>query len=311
MLPIQVITVFLVAVAMALALAHALEYPGTMRLNRENYIVTQSIYYPGFTIGGFGEALGVIASLTLMLLMPRGSAPFWWSLVGFISLALMQVVFWTVTQPVNRHWTANLNLSSSARHFFRVEQRQSGSAELPQGGQWERLRNRWEYSQLSERCSQQLVWSASRSRSCCTDKAEHPDGNSDPPGNQGMTTAPLCRELRKTGYLDNPVRQDLFRDRPRACRRAASALAGSVAIRRRGSSGERLETSRPERCSVGGDLVTSRILFLDAISCHDDAESADLSQFRGGHSTCSVSCYARRRFAASEDGRSPLSLEDS
>jgi hypothetical protein len=80
--------------------------------------------------------------------MPRGSAPFWWSLVGFISLALMQVVFWTVTQPVNRHWTANLNLSSSARHFFRVEQKQSGSAELPQRGQWERLRNRWEYSHI-------------------------------------------------------------------------------------------------------------------------------------------------------------------
>jgi hypothetical protein len=36
MLPLQVITVFLVAVAMALALAHALEYPGKMRLNREN-----------------------------------------------------------------------------------------------------------------------------------------------------------------------------------------------------------------------------------------------------------------------------------
>src|SRR5437899_9251567 len=110
MLPLQVITVFLAAVAMALTLAHALEYPGKMRLSRENYIATQSIYYPGFTLG-FGEVLGVIASLTLMLLMPRGSAPFWWSFIGFLALALMHAVFWIVTQPVNRHWTANLKMS--------------------------------------------------------------------------------------------------------------------------------------------------------------------------------------------------------
>ena len=94
MLPLQVITVFLVAVAMAMALAHALEYPGKMRLSRENYIATQSIYYPGFTIGGFGEALGVLATLALMLLMPRGSAPFWWSFVGFLALALMHAEGW-------------------------------------------------------------------------------------------------------------------------------------------------------------------------------------------------------------------------
>src|ERR1700742_4984776 len=121
MLPIQVITVFLVAVAMALTLAHALEYPGKMRLSREHYFATQTIYYPGFTIGGGFEALGVLAALVLALLMPRGSAPFWWSLAGFVALAVMHAVFWTVTQPVNRYWTANLELSAGARSFFGVE----------------------------------------------------------------------------------------------------------------------------------------------------------------------------------------------
>jgi hypothetical protein len=46
----EVVTVFLVAVAMALALAHALEFPGKMRLSKEDYLATQSIYYPVATL---------------------------------------------------------------------------------------------------------------------------------------------------------------------------------------------------------------------------------------------------------------------
>jgi hypothetical protein len=68
MLVFEVITIFLVAVAMSMALAQALEYPGKMRLSRESYFATQSIYYPGFTIGGFGEVLAVVATIA-----PRAS----------------------------------------------------------------------------------------------------------------------------------------------------------------------------------------------------------------------------------------------
>jgi hypothetical protein len=50
-LTLQVVTVFLVAVAMSLALAHALELPGKMRLDKETYMAVQTIYYPGFTFG--------------------------------------------------------------------------------------------------------------------------------------------------------------------------------------------------------------------------------------------------------------------
>jgi hypothetical protein len=148
MLPIQVITVFLVAVAMALSLAHALEYPGKMRLSREHYLATQTIYYPGFTIGGGFEALGVLAALALVLLMPRGSAPFWWSLAGFVALAAMHAVFWTVTQPVNRYWTANLKLSSGAQRFFSAERNEFGANEPRRADEWERLRDKWEYSHI-------------------------------------------------------------------------------------------------------------------------------------------------------------------
>ena len=56
----QVVTVISVSVAMALALAHALELPGKLRLTKEAYYAMQSIYYPGFTIGGIGEAGGLL-----------------------------------------------------------------------------------------------------------------------------------------------------------------------------------------------------------------------------------------------------------
>jgi hypothetical protein len=54
LLTLQVISVFLVAVAMSMALAHALEFPGKLRLNEQTYRVVQTIYYPGFTVGGIG-----------------------------------------------------------------------------------------------------------------------------------------------------------------------------------------------------------------------------------------------------------------
>jgi hypothetical protein len=40
---------------MALSLAHALEVPGKLRLNKEQYLAVQTIYYPGFTLGGIAE----------------------------------------------------------------------------------------------------------------------------------------------------------------------------------------------------------------------------------------------------------------
>ena len=54
----EVVTVFLAAVAMSLALAHALELPGKLRLDKDTYVAVQSIYYPGFTYGGLGEGTG-------------------------------------------------------------------------------------------------------------------------------------------------------------------------------------------------------------------------------------------------------------
>src|SRR5262249_59285823 len=39
-------------------------------------------------------------------------------MVRFATLAATHVVFWTVAQPVNRHWLANTNLTRAAERFF-------------------------------------------------------------------------------------------------------------------------------------------------------------------------------------------------
>ena len=46
----HILTVILVAIAMALSLAHVPELPGKLRLDRDTYLKVQTIYYPGFTL---------------------------------------------------------------------------------------------------------------------------------------------------------------------------------------------------------------------------------------------------------------------
>ncbi len=148
MLPLQVLTVVLVAVVMGLTLAHALEFPGKMRLRKEEYLVTQAIYYPGFTIGGgIGEVLGIITTLVLVILTPRDNPAFWWTVAAFIAVTVAHLVFWVITQPVNRYWVSQLKLSNAAQRFFSVDQRDAQAQ--PFQDRWEALRNRWEYSHMS------------------------------------------------------------------------------------------------------------------------------------------------------------------
>src|SRR5262245_49021661 len=113
----QVATATLVAIAMALALAHALEYPGKMPLPEETYRAVQAIYYPGFTIGGVAEPLGLLALLALVWLTPRGAA-FWLTLAAFAALALMHATYWLLTHPVNNFWVEGVHMSAASAGFF-------------------------------------------------------------------------------------------------------------------------------------------------------------------------------------------------
>ena len=150
----QVLSVLLAAVAMATALAHALELPGKLRLTRDEYLAVQPIYYPGFTIAsGFGEVPAPVATAILLFLTPFGSAAFWLTLVALLGLLGMQAVSWVVTHPVNRYWLrdrlrqeADTRPGFASRFFLSDPAARSRLAVEDLPADWTALRDRWEYS---------------------------------------------------------------------------------------------------------------------------------------------------------------------
>jgi hypothetical protein len=141
----EVLTVFLAAVAMSLALAHALEMPGKMRLPRDAYLAVQTIYYPGFTIGGLGEFAAVVAAFLLLLRTPSSSPAFWWMVTGFAALAGMQLTYWLFTQPVNSVWLKGEKLTGAGAGFFSL----FAMKNVDDKESWTALRDRWEYSHVA------------------------------------------------------------------------------------------------------------------------------------------------------------------
>lgn len=137
----EILTVMLAAITMSLALAHALELPGKLRLSKEHYLAVQAIYYPGFTLGGIAEVASIVAALVLLILTPGHSLQFWLVAGALAALVAVQVIFWTMTQPVNKYWMRNTELSRTASRFFET------STAAPEGD-WMEMRDRWEHSHV-------------------------------------------------------------------------------------------------------------------------------------------------------------------
>jgi uncharacterized membrane protein len=118
---IEFAAVLTTALALVPAMAHALELPNKIRMEREDYLNAQRLYRGWQFVG-----IAVVAALisTGLLLRISGSLEFTWSLVAVLSVAATQIVFWVFTFPVNRrtrNWT-----------------------EAP--ANWRALRARWEFS---------------------------------------------------------------------------------------------------------------------------------------------------------------------
>jgi hypothetical protein len=140
----QDLTLVVVGFTMAPALAHALELPGKMRVTRDVYFQVQRIYYPGFTIAGFGGPASILLTAVLLLLTPYRTRAFWFAFIAFCGLVSMEIVYWIVIHPVNKVWVQNVPLNSAASGFFRVGRRNPRTeARTPE---WTDLRNRWEYA---------------------------------------------------------------------------------------------------------------------------------------------------------------------
>lgn len=141
----QVATLMLVALGMAMSVAHALEMPGKMRLDRDAYLTVQPIYYPGFTIGaGFGEFGAMLAVAALLFVTPAGLA-FQLTLAALVALVVAHLVYWAVTHPTNRFWLRDQKLSRAGGAFFELG---AGAGKDTAAPDWRVARKRWEYSHV-------------------------------------------------------------------------------------------------------------------------------------------------------------------
>ena len=142
----QVLAVLIAAIAMAQSLAHAMEFPGKLRLSREEYGVVQHIYYPGFTIGGISEPVAILLALVLLFMIPPGGLAFWLTALAFVALAAMHTVYWLLIHPVNNFWLKDFRLKGAGASFFGFDPlKRTGPSGEPD---WTAMRDQWEYSHI-------------------------------------------------------------------------------------------------------------------------------------------------------------------
>jgi len=111
------------ALALAPALAHAMELPNKINLSREDYLTVQQIYRGWNRLAVV--VIGALSSNLVLAALERTKSRTWaLNMIAFLCLVGTQVVFWRYTYPVNQqthNWTV-----------------------LPE--QWQELRKQWEYS---------------------------------------------------------------------------------------------------------------------------------------------------------------------
>lgn len=138
----SVLALLLLAVTMGLSLAHALEFPGKLRLDEPTYRAVQAIYYPGFTIGGLiGEFGSMLLLAVLLFLTPGNTERFWWTAAALAFLVACHATYWIVTHPVNNAWLKDTQLTASSQFLF-------GLFAAPDAN-WKHMRNTWEWSHVA------------------------------------------------------------------------------------------------------------------------------------------------------------------
>jgi hypothetical protein len=141
-LALSVLALLLVAVTMGLSLAHALEFPGKLRLDEPTYRAVQAIYYPGFTIGGLvGEFGSMLLLAVLLFLTSTNTDTFWWTAAALALLIVGHATYWFVTHPVNSAWLKDTQLGGASQFFF-------GLFSAP-SADWRHMRNVWEWSHVA------------------------------------------------------------------------------------------------------------------------------------------------------------------
>lgn len=120
---IRFLSLLLVALALAPAMAHLLELPNKMKLSREDYLIVQQIYR-GWALLGIIIIGALISTLIQAALVRHKRVEFGFTLAALLCIAGSLAIFFSFTYPANQiteNWT-----------------------HLPEN--WLELRRQWEYS---------------------------------------------------------------------------------------------------------------------------------------------------------------------
>jgi len=102
------LSLLLVALALAPALAHLLELPNKIHLSRQDYLTVQQIYR-GWALLGFVVFGALRSTLALTVTLRKQRRAFVFALIAYCCIVGTQAIFWTCTYPVNQI-TDNWNL---------------------------------------------------------------------------------------------------------------------------------------------------------------------------------------------------------
>jgi hypothetical protein len=123
----QFVTIMLIALAMAAAVAHAMELPAKVKLEPRLYVMLHRTLYPNFgRIAGVAEFVAVVVLVWLVWRVRENPVLFIPTLVGALSMIAAHAVFWVLVQP------ANTTMAAWSLDAIPTD--------------WEQWRNRWEYS---------------------------------------------------------------------------------------------------------------------------------------------------------------------
>jgi len=96
---VQLLTVALIAIALAPTLGSALSLAGRLQLQPADYLAVQRLGHSALVVGTLG-GLALLISALHTFLVRETSAAFAWSIVAVCGLAAAQIVFWSVAFPI-------------------------------------------------------------------------------------------------------------------------------------------------------------------------------------------------------------------
>jgi hypothetical protein len=97
---------------MSPAVAHVIEYPENCVSPKNSTFRSSRSTIRALRSEGAAEAAVIAAALARLVVAPPGSTQFWLIAGVLAAPTMVQVIVWTMTQPVNSFWLKETELSS-------------------------------------------------------------------------------------------------------------------------------------------------------------------------------------------------------